>query len=243
MKNLLLLTALILAVTSVFSQNVTLKNDMAYVDVEPYELVQEHKELLISDYELKTLDGSSFLYAKFIPAPQGQVSHFELTFLQSGQKAQLRTSLGFLKMLVKYLYRHKVIKDGALNPEGERQFVMIYPKKTSPVASAGSSGSGYNMVERNRTGMVMVIGTKIRQNQVEVGYLKQEMGFSGAKQIKTVTFYLANGTKAAEAVLEGINPDYARIHTFKDSKTRTIGINTFSPSEEIAEYLISNYYL
>ncbi|HET8574339.1 MAG TPA: hypothetical protein VFL76_10785 [Edaphocola sp.] len=125
----------------------------------------------------------------------------------------------------------------------DRQKSQAQPEKYS---SADSLQQSFKPVKRNTTLPVMVFPGKIRQDSVLIANYTITDGSWEGKLVKTFTFYLPNGVKAAEAMILGISKDACSITTFKDNKMAQVEINVINNTARVkilATYLITNGYL
>lgn len=109
-----------------------------------------------------------------------------------------------------------------------------------------SDQQSFETVKRDTTLPVMVFPGEIRQDSIVIANYTITDGSWEGKLVKTFTFYLPNGVKAAEAMILGISKDACSITTFKDNKMSQIemdAINNTARVKLLAGYLIINGYL
>lgn len=116
------------------AQKVKVKDDVATVDGKPYcKLEGINCKLGYCDYRISTLTGAEVALVKIRNyvdrdqvssySPTGRVVYYDWTFLASHAKAE--TDQGNVKSLVRAMLAANLLKDGALDPEGVRNFVAI----------------------------------------------------------------------------------------------------------------------
>jgi hypothetical protein len=143
MKKYFLLTVLFLIVTSTIKaqkQKITVDNDTIKVDGTAYGII-EKKNALQSDYTVKSLDGKEQIFFKYQefndPAkadnygnPQGKVTYFEVTFLNSGGKCEMdiaATKKGVAKVVVE----NHLLKGNEVDSDAEKKLILINGSKFS----------------------------------------------------------------------------------------------------------------
>lgn len=262
MKNALLIVAVSLISSALLAQKVDVKDDKITVDGEDYAILKKTSSgLEKAEFSLQTLDGNEVALAVLSDdvAPSGpanaasnvETNYIHITFLGSGAQASMEYGIGFKKMFAKQIVKSNLFKEGAYNPEGEKKFIILNPYKggqnnnnTNVNVNVNSGGNGYNLVKRNRSGMIQVIGDDVMQDNETIGNVEEDSGFNGGKQVKTYTFSLPDGTQVAVATVEGINTKTATVVTAKDNRTYTVPITSnYSVEKEIAKFLIGKMYL
>ena len=116
-----------------FAQTVTVKEDVINVDDKPYAKIEKAGggDFTIKDFANKTLivitnkliiDPS----VKSIYNPEGYVGYAQYVFLDSiGQKCETPNNYVKAEKVAKFIVKNELIKDGALNEEGVRTFVLV----------------------------------------------------------------------------------------------------------------------
>jgi hypothetical protein len=116
-----------------FAQTVTVKEDVINADDKPYAKIEKagagnfniknfaNKTLIV--VTAKTITDPS---EKSIYNPEGFVSYAQFVFLDSiGQKCETSYLFGKAEKIAKFIVKNEFIKDGALNEEGVRTFVLV----------------------------------------------------------------------------------------------------------------------
>ncbi len=125
---------LVLALPYVLSaQKVDVDDGIVTVDAKPYCRLEKIKTGLVADYRVLSLDSTALIFLKRRayndPShvnqtnTKGEVAYFEWTFLASGLKAE--TDQVGQKAIAKKLHAAGLIKNGAVDPEAERNFISI----------------------------------------------------------------------------------------------------------------------
>lgn len=226
-----------------------------------------------AEFSLQTLDGEEVALAKVSDdiapntsvntASNVQTRYVHITFLGSENQASMEYGIGFKKQFAKEVVKCNMFEDGKYNAGGEKKFLILNPFKGNQTVIVNGGGgtaviinnnngggnnrggnNGYNLVQRNRSGMIQVIGDDVMQDNKTIGSVDEDSGFNGGKTVKTYTFSLPDGTQVAVATVEGINTKTATVVTAKDNRTFTLPITSnYSVEKEIAKYLISKFYL
>lgn len=106
--------------------------------------------------------------------------------------------------------------------------------------------SSFSPLKRDTSMPVMIFPGKIRQDSVLIAHYTITDGSWEGKLVKTFSFYLPNGVKAAEAMILGISKDACSITTFKDNQMMQVeidAINNTARVQQLAGYLVKNGYL
>ena len=134
MRTLALLLSLAFTIAA-SAQKVALEEDLVTVDSQPYcKMVKTNCKLGWCDYHISTLDGTEIIFIKVMSYddkdkvsasnPTGRVPYFDWTFLASAGKAE--TDQSNAKQLAKAMVDARLLKAGALDPIGERNFIAIH---------------------------------------------------------------------------------------------------------------------
>ncbi len=126
--------ALVLALPcGLLAQKIDVDDGIVTVGGEPYCRLEKIKTGLVADYRVSSMDSTALIFVKrrgyYDPMranqtdPKGGVAYFEWTFLASGAKAE--TDLITQKAIAKKLHVAGLIKNGAVDPEAERNFISI----------------------------------------------------------------------------------------------------------------------
>ncbi|MDQ3108662.1 MAG: hypothetical protein M3R17_02110 [Bacteroidota bacterium] len=219
----------------------------------PYAILKDKKVMLASDYTLFSLNGKELVDMPYqciddANSASNQTCYHAFLFLQSGKRAEIIIGLGM--KIERIIVEFDLVKNNDINPAGENKFVMRYPPKysnkpqntTVVIINNGVPGN-YATVERNRSGGVNLYGTELKQDFKTIGTVTKSNSSSNGEMIYTVSYFLPNGIKIAEATGRGINCKEWRVVTMKDNQSHTI-TTTFSQQEEqIAKFLSDSYYL
>jgi len=125
---------------SLSAQKVAIDDEVATVDGTPYCRIQKTNcKLGACDLRIATLDGTEIIFIKLTsyndPAtrsaasPEGRVVFYDWTFLSTGAKAE--TDFINQKNAVKAMVDARLLKDGAIDETGERNFIAINGKRHS----------------------------------------------------------------------------------------------------------------
>lgn len=252
MKNLLFTLAFLVSCFCSFAQDVTIKKDIIYKDGEPYAKMRK-SGAIVHDFLVSTLDGEEILAA----IHQGDGAVYIITFMGSGAKGQMEGNLAFAKRLAKELVISNIIKDGKLNPAGERRFLLLHPVAgaVEPIvdippgntpANSGILPPNDELPERNTSAPVMIFGKEISQDNTIIGTYKSRQSVANGMVYHIVSIYSTTGNKVAEATLENVGAKSARIKTFNDNRLTPIPIKALDDmgiAKEIAAWLVARYYL
>ncbi len=263
MKNIFILLAASLITSVLTAQKVEVKDDKILVDGTEYAILKKTSGGMAehAEFSLQTLDGEEVALAKVSDdkAPNDRTNtaanvetpYVHITFLGSGNQASMEYGIGFKKQFAKEVVKCNLFENGKYNAGGEKKFTILNPFKgnqnnnnTNVNVNVNTGGNGYNLVQRNRSGMIQVIGDDVMQDNETIGSVEEDSGFNGGKQVKTYTFALPDGTQVAVATVEGINTKTATVVTAKDNRTYTVPITSnYSVEKEIAKFLIGKMYL
>ncbi|CAN5398091.1 hypothetical protein BH09BAC5_BH09BAC5_16770 [soil metagenome] len=244
MKNIFFLFALLPVLT--FAQTVNWINDTIYKDGAPYcLLVKISGSEVNSIYSIRTNTNIEVAIAK---SDANNRSFFLVTFLASTKTASFPYSLYFGNKLSIAIVENDLIRFNLLNQEGETRFVAIYNNYYNNSNNTGNPNTSYNdqyiTIERDRHGMIFVIGENIKQDNKPIGTCKTYSGIDLGEHYETFSYYLSNGMKCAEATITGIGATKCTIITMKDNATHVIEIqNRAAREDEIVKWLSLNYYL
>ncbi len=242
MKNIFVLFAFLPILT--FAQTVNWINDTVYKDGAPYcLLVKISGSEANSIYSIRTNSNMEVAIAKL---DANNRSFFLVTFLASSKTASFPYSTYFGNKISIAIVENDLIRYNMINQEGVTRFCAIYNYNNSN--STGNPNVPYNdqyiTIERDRHGMIFVIGNNIKQDNKPIGTCKTYSGLDQGEHYETFSYYLSNGTKCAEATISGIGSTICTIITMKDNATHVIEIqNRAAREDEIVKWLSLNYYL
>ncbi len=250
MKKLLILLALL--PFTINAQEITLEHDTIYKDKVAYGLVTKTGKMGNAIYSVKTLTNVEIAVVKFDDATQapGETNGYHrFTFLGTGAFGHFYPGMNIAKGIAKVVVENDLIKDNAVNPEGEKRFLALYPNqiKNQPTVIVNVNNNNspdYTPVARNKFGSVLAINGKLSQSNTTIGSYTTTTDFSGGKSIATTYFTLPNSVHCASATYDNIGAKSASVRTMRDNVTRTITItNSANCEQEIANWLSTNGYL
>lgn len=248
-KTLILLLSLLPFASQ--AQEVKLENDTIYKDGKAYGLILKQGKMGNATFSLRTLTNTEIAVAKFDEATKSEDGkaggYYRLTFMGSGAFGHF-AGLNTAKTLAKIAVENDLIKDNAVNPEGEKRFLALYPSqlKNQPtvIVNVNTNSPDYTPVERSKMGSVMAINGKLTQGGVDIGTYSSSTSYSGGKGTQTTLYKLPNGVQCASATYDNIGAKSATVRTMRDNQTHTVTIKNSAMSEqEIAEWLSVNGYL
>lgn len=247
MKNIFLFTLLVPSI--VFAQKTKLEKDTVYKDNVAYAILTKTGGIEAT-YSIRTLTNKEVAVAKFDAAAKDANGrdYFKVTFLGTGAAGHFPNSLNIGKKLAEAVVENNLIINDAINPEGEKRFLALYPNRTPQqqqiVLIAKSDAVDYTPVQRNRTSPISELNGELKQGGVNIGTCKSTTAMSGGKSTATIKYFLPSGVQCAEATCDNVGAKSATIVTLKDNKTHTLTIkNSAMKEKEIAEYLAGLMYL
>jgi hypothetical protein len=202
-------------------------------------------------YSIRTLTNVEIAVANFdgdATDANGR-EYCRVTFLGSGAIGHVPHSLSMGKTLAQAVVENDLIKDNAVNPEGEKRFLALNPSrlKTQPtviVNVSNNTAPDYTTAERNRSMMIIEANGQLKQGGVDIGTCTTATSYSEGKGTARIKYFLPNGVQCAEATCDNIGAKTATVTTFKDNRTHTVTIgNSTMKEKEIAEWLSKNFYL
>lgn len=219
----------------------------------PYAVLHMTKKGLTNNYTLHTLTGQD---VAMIPTecvddparPGTQRCFWSFLFIASGKRGEVPKLIGtdVAELVVEY----DLVKNNAINPAGENKFLLRYPARfTNPnfgqvnVTINTAQPVTYVTVERNRGGMIRSSGTAIIQDNKTIATFTKGSHSDLGKNTTTIVFLLPDGTRAAEATGEGLNPKTWRVVTMKDNTVHTVNATRAQEELDIAQYLSERFYL
>ena len=219
----------------------------------PYAILKDQRRGLASDYILYSLNGKELADMPYecvddANSASKQTCYTAFLFLQSGKRGEVQIGIGM--KIEKLIVENDMVKDNDINPAGENKFLMRYPPKysnkpqnTTVVIVNNGPDIKYETVDRSRTAAIYLYGSELKQDLKLIGTVQKSNTSNSGKLIYTISYFLPNGTKVAEATGEGVNSKEWRVVTMKDNKSHLV-TTTFSQQEEqIAKFLSDLYYL
>jgi len=246
-----ILFVLLLVSSAATAQVATLEKDTIYKDGKPYGLLTKTGKMGNTVYSIRSLTNAELAVVKFDEATQAQGAtngYHRLTFLGSGAFGHFYPGLNTAKGIAKVVVENDLIKDNAINPEGEKRFLALYPNQIknqpSVVVNVNNGGPDYTPVERSRNMPVMEANGTISQGGTNIGTCITSVAYMEGRGTATIKFYLLNGVQCAAATCDNIGAKTATVVTMKDNRSHTVTItNSAVKEKEIAQWLADNYYL
>jgi hypothetical protein len=145
------------------------------------------------------------------------------------------------------LGKNKVLTSEGISIEGLNKLLLVLGEPTLNTArpSQGSTTmpSANQMVERNRNGMIQVVGSVIKQGGIDIGTIQSVSESREGKIVKTLSIYFLNGALCATAKTEGVTSHDWQLVTAKDSKQQQIAASIGNDEVSIIRFLVDNLYL
>ncbi len=272
MKTAILSFLTCLFFTTGFAQKVSLKDEVVYKDGMPYCRLVKQGSNMAPRISVSSLDSPEIelIVAQF----NDSKGLYVISFMESGAVAYRKSTIGIAKMFAEDLVYNRVVLNGKVSPQGEqlllRQYEGTQPRSAvlsgidkavsgleeafddilaNPPArrkNAEQADSEPETVERSRTGMLLIFGEDIKQDNKKIGSYKTAQKAAEGSLIKVVSFYGYNGEKVAEAVLKGVNSKSARLVILKNNQVVNLPLEDFSDIgqvKEMAQYLVDRYFL
>jgi hypothetical protein len=168
MRRFLLLPLFMLIVSAgSYAQKVTYKDEMIYVDEQPYAIMKKQGGL-VANYSLRTLDNKEIMMVRFNKGNSGSSQDYTVSFIGTGNQVSMKNDIGFGKKLAKEVVENDLIKSGDINPDGEKRFLLSHNAAASGI-DAGAGANGPVLVQRDRTQDIFVVAKKILQANVTIG--------------------------------------------------------------------------
>lgn len=139
MKKLLLLTIITLSIVTSYAKDkkpeVDIKEDTVLVDGKASFIFEKVKYTPgVFNYFVKDLTGKKLAFLKFYSFkdtkeisssnPNGNVNYYEVTFMESNQKAEIPIYARQIKM-AEFLVRQNLIQNGTITADSEQEFIMV----------------------------------------------------------------------------------------------------------------------
>lgn len=166
----------------------------------------------------------------------------DLVFPAQGIKLRLENNQDPLELMGKYA----ILEPTQVNTQNLNKMLLILGKPTINLSTSQTPATTTNkapLVERNRNGMVQILGSKILQGGVEIGSINKENLARDGKIITHIQINYTNGQVAAVAKNQGITNHDWNITTAHDNKTHTLSSSIGKDEEDIVKTLISLLYL
>jgi hypothetical protein len=120
---------------------------------------------------------------------------------------------------------------------------MVNPQTSNGSCCCCCPNYNYQMVERNRSLMIIAGTHDISQGGEMIGTFTKSYAANAGNPTNTLYFQLVNGTLVAEATCE-VFSDSATVFTYRDQRTHVIPVTfTGIPEDEISQYLADHFYM
>jgi hypothetical protein len=239
MKFLFVLHFLFLLITTgLFAQNVSYQNETIYADDQPYAIMKKTGGF-VPDYSVRTLDNKEIMIVHFDKGDGGTMMYLA-TFIGSGMQAFMKNDLGFGKKLAKEIVENNLIKNGDLNPAGEKRFLMLHSAASgqvvvddnSPPQTLPTNGSAKTRYEEQQQDTYVPVNAYNSAPQAETdGRISRTSQYSGDR----------------DSYHSGNNNNYTTTRTDETTRPRIVerdrGQNIYVAGDRIRQdnRLIGNY--
>lgn len=220
----------------------------------PYCIVYEVEKgfLQHNDYSVRSLTGKELIYVKYATYIDNTIAHapnqeptrvgyYSYYFIDSKNTAE--TSL---HKVYEEVVKNNLIDSGkSVNAISEAKFVSTQGKKYSQMNQQQTSTvvvPNYTLVERNKNASISILLNNISQDGKNIGSLKNSSANNNGIVSTTISFYLPNGTKVADAVATGSNSHTWNITTMRDNMKGSVS-SPNNDTMDLVKYLISGNYL
>lgn len=260
----ILFILLLASIQPLFGQKVSIdsKTELVSVDGQPaFYLMPTNKALGIADYTLTTLDKQDVAFFK---RDAGEPTYnsmgtrianiwFNVTFVKSGNTCVIDNfnAMSFQKSIAKDIASVALMKDGKLNEEAERVFILAHNgtffnernAEGTPMVNVNINTDGNKVSVDNEeqkpiqpvTPSVSVKGDKAYNHDELVATFKTEQKESNT----IVTIYNQMDEKVAVATKNLSAPDEDwSVLLVADNKNANVRYNTEQPVEKLFEYLL-----
>jgi hypothetical protein len=215
---------------------------------EPVCLAEKVNKIWISyDVSVKGWAGTELIFIKtqtYTP-PGGEKEVWDTwTFFPSGKQCQMQSQ--FINGIARMIAEGDLIRGDSLNEAAVDRMITIHgmPLEERKEREVNTLQTGnYQPVERNRNGMVMVSGNKIKQSNVLIGTATEKTDYYGGKADKQILIYLPNGTLVARAQASGTNSHSWQVTVQQTGRAYTVEGRIGQDVKAIAIFLVDHYYL
>ena len=251
------------SINTLHAQKVKIKKKIVSIDKVPY-CKTSCGGAFTQDCKIQNLDGETLVSMILHDYQTGEAKNniYEIIFIGTDYIAQKDASFSFTKKLMREFYKYEVIKDGKLNEAGVQKFVKEYSEDLKGKYQGrenkylGKSAVKkpfddkkiiqHDLIERNRSANIMVLGEEIQQDFKIIGQYEMETSMDGTTIQQTFTFSLPDGTLLATATMEEFSKNGAcQIVTTKDNKEHSVSIKSkdkMAKTKEIAKFLVKRLY-
>jgi hypothetical protein len=134
--------AMLLSISSAYAQQVHMKNKKVYLNNLPYGYLHKSGSVWGKDYLFQNTKNEDIATIKAMHVEMANgydYTYYEVTFLATGQKAEMDNEAEFERKLSFDLAGYKVLKNDMLNPEGVQKFMERYPTTISKRLISGNN--------------------------------------------------------------------------------------------------------
>ncbi len=234
----------------------TWERDTIFNDGHPYAIM--HKTGGITHtFSIRNLHDEELILVHFVnryDAAGANTGYYAVSFLSDNREGEMGNEINLAKKLAREIVSNDLIRDGRINADGERRFLMLYPKQRDPginvntftVRNGVANTIANRIASRNRAAPVSIVGGQIFQDRKHIGDYKERTRTEGGT-IVTIGYY-TNWSKnlIAQTTIYGVNESGCKLTTASDGRTRIINLKaTFGPAQavEVAALLSSEGYL
>lgn len=217
--------------------------DTLFASGKPYCIMKGMKKFLGSygAYSLRPIGNPDleeiYLESETEGTGSSAVYYWNMVFVNHAQKIRFQKgSLDLENTIVEY----DLFNNTSLNIPGMNKLVLL---KGGVVGTQPAATNKDNLVKRDRTGMVQIIGESIKQSGAVIGTIKKVDKAENGEIITYYTISLPNGELVGTAKNGGVaNYDW-QIITAKDNQTHSVNSKIGQCETDIVKYLIEHLYI
>lgn len=217
--------------------------DTLFASGKPYCLMIGSKKILggYGAYSVRPLGNPNteeiYIELEMVGSGSTAAHYWNIIFVNQAQKIRCKnTEIDLENTIVDY----DLFNNTGLNITNVTKLVLLKGGSSSaPVATADKN----KLVDRNRNGLVNVVGTSINQSGTLIGNIKKEDKAENGAVITHYTITLPNGELIATAKNTGIGDYNWQIIVAKDNTSHTVNSSIGKSEEDIAKYLVEHLYL
>jgi hypothetical protein len=261
MKKMMYAVLFLFAVVNGHAQSVDFKKETALVDKKPYCLLEKSGDIASPPtYTVKNLDGKPLMIFKTIIVPTASEfggAYLDVTVVHNEEKFQVEQGFNTRKKIIKDLYTHEVLVDGAINEAGLKQYKLTFAgdfeakynamaaANLPQAASATNNETQYVIVKRNTTANLYVINGNIKQDNVLIATYKVSEKLDKGNAFENIEIY----NSANQLVARANNQKFGKTLQFttaKDNQAHELKgreMVTTQNVESITRFLIDRLYL
>jgi hypothetical protein len=234
--------------------------DTVFVSGVPYCIVKEkpNDPLEPSDYSVRSLEGKELIYVKYnsynkpnSPNLSSQYGNSVKYYTYYFTDTQNEAEISFGSKVYKTVVKDDLVKGDHINSVEEEKFITLNGMKFSQnennqalqAEKSTNSVHGSNIVERNRSPRISILNGQISQDNVTAGSVQMSQDAVDGIIVKTLTVFLPDGTKVAEAKCNGINSHDWNVITLKDNRSQKISSTFNNDAIDVVKYLVDENYL